>query len=282
MKIRYKKVERFFRRISQRMTVGEMGHIQSRNIAVNGRDVHYYTAGQGEPLVVVHGGGADARSWLRNIEVLAEKYTVYAPDLPGFGQSQPLEGDYYIPEMAEFVESFADSLGLKYYYLMGHSVGGGVALHCALRSPQKVKKLVLISSLCLGREIALWVRVATLPARFITSLIIETYKVARWLVGTLLIPVEMVMPRSPISLSLGRHISTVKEQTVVLANRLSELVMPTLVIWGKHDEVVPVRHAYTAAQVIPQCQLKVFEHCGHNVHRDEIGEFSRLLNGFLG
>jgi pimeloyl-ACP methyl ester carboxylesterase len=260
----------------------EMSNVYSRKIKINGRDVRYFTAGHGEPLVVVHGGGSDARSWLKNIEVLAEKYTVYAPDLPGFGESQPLEGDSYIPEYADFVESFAEKLGLQHYYLMGHSVGGGVALNCALKSPHKIKKLVLISSLCLGREIALWVRIMVLPARLIGKIILALFKGIKWLVKKLVIPVKFVMPNFPTSVNLGSNISTFREQNLVLADRLSELVMPTLVVWGARDEIVPVRHAYAAAQVIPQCQLKVFQNRGHNVHRDELNEFSRLLTGFLG
>ena len=92
-----------------------MNNIHSEKIKINGRDVHYYTAGQGEPLVVIHGGGGDARTWLKNVAALADNYTVYVPDLPGFGGSQPLDGDYYIPELTEFVESFAEKLGLESY-----------------------------------------------------------------------------------------------------------------------------------------------------------------------
>ena len=281
MNIGYKTVV-FFREILRGMTMGKASHVQSKTLKIDGRYVHYFTAGQGEPLVVVHGGAADARSWLKNIEVLAERYTVYAPDLPGFGRSQPLEGDYYIPEMAEFVGKFADSLGLEYYYLVGHSVGGGIALNCALNYPQKIKKLVLISSLCLGKEIALWVRVVTLPARATWAMLMAIFRVIRWLASKIIIPMELVLPRFPITVSLGRNISNLREQTLVLAHRLSELVMPTLVVWGARDEIVPVRHAYAAERAIPQCQLRVFKNCGHNVHRDEIEEFSRLLTGFLG
>jgi pimeloyl-ACP methyl ester carboxylesterase len=72
-----------------------MNEILGKTIKVNGHDIHYYTAGQGEPLVVIHGGGGDARTWWENISELAEKYTVYAPDLPGYGGSQALDGHYW-------------------------------------------------------------------------------------------------------------------------------------------------------------------------------------------
>jgi pimeloyl-ACP methyl ester carboxylesterase len=104
----------------------------------------------------------------------------------------------------------------------------------------------------------------------------------KWLVKTLLAPIEFVMPFSQASMHLGGSITTFKEQTLVLASRLSEIMMPTLLVWGDRDPIVPVRQAYAAAQVIPNCQLKVFENRGHNVHRDELQQFSRVLAGFLG
>ena len=261
-----------------------MNNIDSKKIKVDGLDIHYYMAGQGDPLVVLHGGGGDARTWLSNIVALSERYTVYAPDLPGYGGSQPLDGNYYIPELVEFVDSFSDNLGLDNFHLMGHSLGGGVALNYALESPHKIKKLVLISSLCLGSEIALWVRLLSIPAilRSISSLVLAVLRAIKWLVKKLLAPVEFVMPFSPASVSLGGSITTLKEQTLVLANRLSEIVMPTLLVWGAKDPIVPVQHAYAAAQVIPDCQLKVFAGSGHNVHRDELQQFSHVLTGFLG
>jgi 4,5:9,10-diseco-3-hydroxy-5,9,17-trioxoandrosta-1(10),2-diene-4-oate hydrolase len=256
--------------------------IQSKKIKVDGRVIHYYTAGQGAPLVVIHGGGGDARSWLKNVAVLAEKYTVYAPDLPGFGGSQPLDGSYYIPELTDFVESFAGSLGLEKFHLVGHSVGGGVALNYALKFPQKIKKLVLISSLCLGREIALWVRIMTLPARYADKALLALTKGIIWSLKTILNPLKVVVPLSLASVNFGSSIANFKEQTLVLAERLSDVLIPTLVVWGGRDPIVPVRHAYAAAEVIPDCQLKVFENRGHNVHRDELHQFSNLLTGFLG
>jgi pimeloyl-ACP methyl ester carboxylesterase len=259
-----------------------MGNIRSHKMQVDGLDVRYYTAGQGDPLVVIHGGAGDASTWMKNIAALSANYTVYAPDLPGFGGSQPREGDCYVPELTDFVDGFSDNLGLKSFHLVGHSLGGGVALGCALKFPHKIKKLVLISSLCLGREIALWVRIMSLPARYLGSALLAVMKGIRWLLKTLLIPVGFLLPLPVTTVNLGHSITTFKEQTLVMAGRLSEIVMPTLVVWGARDPIVPVRQAYAAAQVIPDCQLKVFQNRGHNVHRDELDEFSRLLTGFLG
>jgi pimeloyl-ACP methyl ester carboxylesterase len=260
-----------------------MNEIQGKTIKVDGREVHYYTAGCGEPLVVVHGGGGDARTWRDNIIELSAKYTVYAPDLPGYGGSQPLEGSYYIPELSRFIGRFAASLGLERFNLVGHSMGGGVALDYALKSPHKIKKLVLVSSLCLGREIAFWVRLFSIPAflRSLGALTISVMKGIKWLAERLN-PAEFIMPLSPAAVTVGGNITTFKQQSVVLEDRLAEVSVPTLLVWGARDPIVPVRHAYRAAKVIPDCRVKVFQNRGHNVHREELEEFSNTLSGFLG
>jgi 4,5:9,10-diseco-3-hydroxy-5,9,17-trioxoandrosta-1(10),2-diene-4-oate hydrolase len=260
-----------------------MNNIQSKNIKVDGLNVHYYTAGEGDPLVVIHGGGGDARSWQHNISDLSRKYAVYAPDLPGYGLTQPLKGKYNIPELADFVEKFTKKLGLKKFSVVGHSLGGGVALNLALKFPALIKKLVLVSSLCLGDEIAFWLRLISLPTiiRLAGTVFIWGYNIAKWLIGYLN-PIKYILPLTPASMRVGVTISDFHHQKLVLDKRLSEIKMPTLLVWGEKDPVVPVKQAYRAAKAIPDCQLKVYEHRGHNVHREEFKKFSRLINDFLG
>jgi pimeloyl-ACP methyl ester carboxylesterase len=263
--------------------VKRMDTIRSKSMKVNGLDVRYYEAGHGEPLVVIHGGAGDARTWWKNIAELAVNYAVYAPDLPGFGGSQPLGNNYYIPELSEFIDKFAAGLGLEKFNLVGHSLGGGIALNYTLKSPNKVKKLVLVSSLCLGREIAFWVRLCSIPAvvRSVSALVMWGLDCVKWLVKKLN-PLEFVMPDFSGTMVVGENISTFKQQSLVLESRLAEVNVPTLLVWGGRDPIVPVRQAYAAAKVIPHCEVKVFKNRGHNVHRDELKQFSSTLTGFLG
>ena len=222
--------------------------------------------------------------WLANASALAENYTVYIPDLPGFGNTAPFEGSYFIPEFTDFLEQFVRAIGINRFHLMGHSMGGGIALNYALKFPQRITKLVLVNSLCLGKEIALWVRVLTNPwiVRFIGRGMLWLVKIIKRIAEALLLaPLEFAVPFTPVNVIIGCYIASIKEQTTVFLHRLSELVMPTLVVWGDKDPIVPYKQAYAAAQVIPNCQVKVFKDSGHSVYKERINEFSHLLKRFL-
>ena len=264
--------------------IGKMAkNLSSKTMKVGKLDISYLTGGQGHPLVVIHGGSDGSRAWLQNANELSKHYTVYVPDLPGFGRSQPIDGDYYIPELVEFVDGFSHNLGLEGFHLMGHSLGGGIALSYALKFPHKITKLVLVSSMCLGREIALWVRLLSNRAlcRSIGKAVLAILRGVKWVIDLLLAPLEFVIPINWTSMHLGCSVTTIKEQTTVLIHRLSEIMVPTLIVWGDKDPIIPVKQAYAAAQLIPDCQLRVFENCGHSVYRQKTPEFSQLVTAFL-
>ena len=247
-------------------------------------DTHYFHGGEGDPLVVIHGGGGGAKSWLENLTKLSKHYTVYAPDLPGFGHSQSIGNSFHMSEYVEFIKDFTKSLELERFHLVGHSIGGGIAVHFALKYPLKIKRLVLVSSMFLGKEIALWARFLSAPAliKSLGEAGIAIFKAIRWLIKLLYAPFEFVFPFSRVQMGIGKAVMTLRGQTTVLLSRLSELIMPTLLVWGARDGIVPVTHAYAAAKVIPECKLHVFEGCGHIVHKEKVHEFSRLLVEFFG
>ena len=103
-------------------------NVCSKKIRVGQLDINYFTGGQGDPLVIIHGGGDGARSWLANAKELSKYYSVYIPDLPGFGGSQPISDRFSLPEYVSFVEDFANTLQLRPFYLVGHFIGGGIAI----------------------------------------------------------------------------------------------------------------------------------------------------------
>ena len=260
-----------------------MPSIKSRYIKVGQLNIRYYQGGQGEPLLIIHGGNSHAKPWVKNMSQLYQNHTVYVPDLPGFGLSQAMEGNFYVPELVDFIDKFARAVGLESFHLMGHSLGGGVAAGYSLQFPQKVKKLILIDSMCLGQDIALWVRVASLSA-FCSSVgkgLVALFQGVKWLTEATFRSMDFIIPISQASIIIGSTSVTLHAQTVVLMQRLSEIIAPTLVVWGDNDRIVPVKQAYAAAMVIPDCQLKVFEDCGHSAYRERLPEFSQLVMRFL-
>ncbi|MBM4446338.1 MAG: alpha/beta fold hydrolase [Chloroflexi bacterium] len=258
-------------------------NIHSKRITVGNLNIRYFAGGQGDPLIVIHGGGDGARSWRENAKELSRNYSVYIPDLPGFGHSQSANDKFHLPDFVTFIEDFADTLGLERFYLMGHSIGGGIALHYALKFPQKVKGLVLVSSWCLGKETALWVRLLSHPAlcKSLGEAGIAILKGVKWLARLFYAPFKFANPLTRVKMDIGKTMTTLRGQTTVLLNQLSELTMPTLLVWGAGDRIVPAAHAYVAAELIPDCQLHIFEGCGHSVYKQRTEEFSQLLANFL-
>jgi pimeloyl-ACP methyl ester carboxylesterase len=261
-----------------------MNQVHSKKIKVGDLDIKYVSGGHGAPTVVIHGALGGARGWLRNLTELAKTYSVYAPDLPGFGNSQSISDDFQVSEFVDFIKDFTDSLGIKRFHLVGHSLGGGIALHFALKHPHKIDRLVIVSSMFLGKEIALWTRLFSSPyfLKLFGEAGIAFFMVVGWLHKRLHVPSEFNAPFTRTQMSVGRNLVTSQGQVIVLRNQLSKLMVPTLVVWGSRDEVIPVKHADTAARLIPNCQLYIFEGGRHNIFQQRNGEFSTLITGFLG
>jgi pimeloyl-ACP methyl ester carboxylesterase len=258
-----------------------MNEIQSKNVDVNGLAINYLTCGKGDPLIIIHGGGQGAESWMSNIRELAAHYAVYVPNLPGFGGSQLMEGNPYIPELVEFVDNFLHALKIEKCYLVGHSIGGGIALHYALRYPGKIRKLVLISSLCLGKEIAFWIRLVSATCRYLINTVSSVATGIEQLINFFMGPDYSLGFISPAKITLGSKITRFRGQSLILSEKLPEVAVPTLVVWGDKDRVVPVKQAFSAASLIHDCQVKILENSGHSAYKEKLTEFSQALRRFL-
>ena len=122
------------------------GSIESLKLAVDGHQAHYLKAGSGPPVVLIHGGASDCKDWAETMSALASSFSLYAPDLLGYGLSDKYKNGFYMSEFVEFTLGFIQTLGLGSTALVGHSIGGRVCLEIALRYPEKVNRLVLIDS----------------------------------------------------------------------------------------------------------------------------------------
>jgi pimeloyl-ACP methyl ester carboxylesterase len=272
-------------------------------LRVDGLRIRCLTAGSdGRPVLLLHGGGIDAAdfSYKHAIGPLASTRRVFAPDLPGYGWSDGPDGRYTLGFYAGFLGRLMDALGLERASLVGLSLGGGASLGFALRSPERVDRLVLVDSYGLGTDIPrgrlgyLLVR-APLVDDLTYALLRRSRRMIRWSLYNL------VHDRSAVDDALvedayrlvnrtgaGRAFRSFQRSEVgwgglrtSYVNRLREVSVPTLIVHGASDEAVPVAWAYRAHRLIPGSQLGVIPRCGHWPPRERPGEFNRIVGEFL-
>ncbi|HYE34204.1 alpha/beta fold hydrolase [Methylocaldum sp.] len=260
----------------------------------------YLMAGNGPPVVFLHGIADSAHTWQWVMPILARSYRVFAPSLPGFGQSDKPAVPYSPEFFTKFVSAFLDALGLQRVCLVGNSLGGLVAMRLALSAPARVSALVLIGSAGLGRAVSMTMRLLSLPGvRKIATLWFRTAFGARVWVFQLSGLLIAQPQRSPLSWLEGLYqmarmpgyleavaattVSAVnlRGQREILLDQLSKLTVPTLLLWGERDRMVPVRHAQAAVARLVQGQLEVLPDCGHLPQVEQPNRVTDVLSRFF-
>jgi 4,5:9,10-diseco-3-hydroxy-5,9,17-trioxoandrosta-1(10),2-diene-4-oate hydrolase len=272
---------------------------EDKYVDVRDLRTRYWMLGdEGPPLVLIHGIGASVESWAANVHPLSRTHRVYALDLVGFGAADKPAAPYTLSYLAQFVADFMRSQDIERASIVGHSLGGGVALKLALGHAEKVDKLVLVSSAGLGREGHIFFRLGSLPlvgdyltrpnrertAQFLEEMVYDPEMVTEELVDLS----YDLMSRSGAQeayLSTLRSLATVfgTRKTVLrsIVDRLDRITAPTLVVWGEQDEILPVAQAHVAAEGIPQARLHIFQECGHYVPLEKAEAFNALVSEFL-
>jgi pyruvate dehydrogenase E2 component (dihydrolipoyllysine-residue acetyltransferase) len=253
-------------------------------VVVKDQSLRYFKRGEGQEVVIlIHGFGGDLNGWLFNHEELAGRRTVYALDLPGHGGSSKQLQSAALDEFAKSLELFMDSAGLTKAHLVGHSLGGAVALELALAHPQRVSSLVLIASAGLGPEIdSEYINGFIAASRrkdlkpHIEKLFADPQLVGRQLVEDILKYKRLDGVESALR-TLAAEFCPRGKQVVVLRERLSQLPMPTLVIWGAEDRILPVSHSQGLP---PNVRTEVLAGSGHMVHMEAASRVNRLIQEF--
>jgi len=233
----------------------------------------------GEVVVLVHGFGGDLDNWLFNIDALAGKTRVYALDLPGHGQSTKTLGEPSLATLSNALTGFMDAVGIDSAHLVGHSMGGAVALQTALDAAERVKSLTLISSAALGAEInGAYIDgfVAAANRRGLKPVIEQLFDdptlVSRQLLDDLLKYKRLDGVREALS-SLASALFANGRQTSVLAGHLAGMQQPALVIWGANDRVIPSSHA----TALGNARVEVIEGAGHMVQMEKANRVNDLI-----
>jgi pimeloyl-ACP methyl ester carboxylesterase len=277
-----------------------MTEMQAKTAIIHGRPVTYAEAGDGPVLLLIHGMGGTLENWQEVVEPLARHRTVIAPDLPGHGASAPGGGDYSIGALAAGLRDLLFALGHERATLVGHSLGGGIAMQLGYQFPEMVERLVLVSSGGLGPEVSPVLRAAALPG---ADLFIAATAGAGQRVGGALgrgLSALGLRPNADVAEVLRGYASltdpdrraaflgTVRSvigtggQRVDASDRLylAEAV-PVLIVWGARDSIIPVRHGENAHRAIPGSRLEVFEDVGHLPQIEAPGRFIAALERFL-
>ncbi len=270
-------------------------------VDLHGQRVSYHLLGQGPAIVLIHGITSSSRTWRSVIHGLAERHTVIAPDLLGHGRSEKPRGDYSLGAYASGVRDLLGVLGISKVTVVGHSLGGGIAMQFAYQFPDPLERLVLVDSGGLGEEVSLMLRAATLPgAEFVLPLLFSP--VTRTAARAVARALRRLGVKGSANMrglaegldSLGdsdarrafvhtaRSVIDPRGQRVDARHLLylSEEV-PTMLIWGEKDPIIPLDHGHRAHELIPRSRFEVFPGAGHFPFNDDPEHFVEVLTDFI-
>src|SRR5689334_18722009 len=275
--------------------------MEHESIKLHGHEVSYQRAGWGPLLVLIHGIAGSSDTWNDVIEPLAEHHTVIAPDLLGHGESAKPRGDYSLGAFASGVRDLLVGLDIECATVVGHSLGGGIAMQFAYQFPERCERLVLVSSGGLGQDVNPILRAATLPG---SEIVLPLLAHARVLEAASIVPrafakigfragpdmTEIARGYQSLSNAEARNafIHTLRAvidptgQRINASDRLYlASMMPTLIIWGCRDRIIPVEHAQPTHEGMPGSALELFDDAGHFPHLDDPLRFARTLEAFF-
>jgi pimeloyl-ACP methyl ester carboxylesterase len=274
--------------------------VQSRTATVHGRSVSYLEGGSGDLLLLIHGMAGCADNWSSVIEPLSLRNAVIAPDFPGHGYSAPGGGDYSLGSLASGLRDLMLTLGHERATLVGHSLGGGVAMQFTYQFPEMVERLVLVSSGGLGPDVSPILRAAALPGAdlFISATAGVGSRVGSVLgrgLGALgLAPsadlaevtrgyASLADPerRKAFLATLRAVVGTDGQRVAALDRLYLAEALPLLIIWGDGDPIIPVAHAEETHRQLPSSRLEIFEGVGHVPQLQSPGSFIGAVERFL-
>jgi pimeloyl-ACP methyl ester carboxylesterase len=274
--------------------------IEHKFIDIHGERLAYYDEGDGEPLLLIHGMAGSSQTWREILPRLARHYRVIAPDLLGHGQSAKPRTDYSLGAFAVGLRDLLDELDVPSATVVGHSLGGGIAMQFLYQHPDYFRRLILISSGGLGQDVGWILRLLSAPGAELVMPVIAPGFVVRAgeTVKSRLTSLGLRSPRGAeiwnayssfndartreSFLRTLRSVVDYRGQSVSALNRLQlRAGLPTLAIWGEDDTIIPVDHAYAALEARPDCRLEVLPNVGHFAHVEAPVEVVDLIDDFI-
>ncbi len=277
------------------------GAFEAHEADLHGHRAVYRVAGEGPTVVLIHGMINSSRHWETVASRLARNYRVIAPDLIGHGDSATPRGDYSLGAHAAMIRDLLATLGVDRATIVGHSLGGGVAMQFFYQFPQRTERLVLVSSGGLGQEVSPLLRGAALPGS--ASLLKAVTQ--RQVVGGIAAAGAGLRARGAksgvylqaVARALGpladpgsrqaflqtlRAVIDIQGQKVSARDRLYLLgSMSTLIVWGERDRTIPIKHGEEAERSIPNCRFETLPGAAHFPNLEDPEGLADILEDFL-
>ena len=275
--------------------------LPTKEITLHGNRVCYREAGEGPALVLIHGITSNSETWREVMPWLAKRFHVIAPDLLGHGNSAKPRGDYSLGANASGVRDLMVALGVERATVVGHSLGGGIAMQFSYQFPERVERLALVSSGGLGRDVNPLLRAAALPgSEVVLPIIAGPHVVSVGLaIGRVLnrLGLKPAADLAEIARGYGSLSDVEARQAFVHTlravidpggQRVSALdrlylaqAVPSLLVWGEDDPVIPSRHGAEAQKLMPGSRLEIFPGTGHFPQLEEPRHFVEAMERFM-
>jgi pimeloyl-ACP methyl ester carboxylesterase len=277
------------------------GPFRVQYVTIHGYRRAYVKAGEGPALLLVHGIGDSSDTWRPVFDQLARRYTVIAPDLLGHGRSEKPRADYTIAGFANGMRDLLAVLGVERVTVLGHSLGGGVAAQFAYQFPERCERLVLVGSGGVGRSVSPLLRLAAVPGiealmpllglpplRAMSRLgagVLRLFDTALGRDAEEILAVFDALPDTEARRAILRTLRSGVDwrgQVITMLDRAYLAAgVPTLIVWGRRDAIIPLGHGRMAQAAIPGSRLEVFDEAGHFPHHVDPDRFAQLVQEFI-
>ncbi len=235
-------------------------------LPIRGYSLHYRVIGTGTPLVLIHGYGVSGRVWQPTLRYLAQQHQVFVVDLPGHGYSTYVN-PWRLREIAPLLAAWLRELHLPPVALLGQSTGGSIAIHLAASAPELVGRLILVSS----TGVPLQAGLLRLTVRSVYSF----FQPGNGTYPLTLIR-DVLIPRPRLFWQAAQEVAHSDFRA-----ELASITMPTLIIWGKHDALIPISIGYALQAALPHARFVILPNCGHRPMLAEPATFSKIILEFL-
>ena len=243
--------------------------MREEKILIQDINTVYKVIGEGRPFLILHGWGSNSDRWLKIAEQISDRgFKVLILDLPGFGKSDALQRPWNLNNYVEWVENFIKRLNLTDFYLLGHSFGGALAVKLAVKHPQEIKKLFLVSAAC--------VRKKTGPKGYLKNFFARISKIVKLFY---FLPYYGLFRKAVYKFIIRKsdyvYVEGMMKETYLnvvsedLSFHLPFIKIPTIIVWGSKDDITPIEQAHFIAKQINNSKLAVVQGAGHDLNRKQ-------------